>query len=742
VPEITVSMPAFNSGRFIPQAMDSVLTQEDVDLELIVVDDGSRDNTFQEASSFRDPRVKIIRLEKNRGIPFCHNLALDAARSPFVAHVDSDDFILPGALAKMLKALREDPAVGQAHCHFFEVDASGNTTREAFQERKKHFLATRPPGMDYRYALLVCGNVANHLRTYRREVFNVVGRFDEKMTRGGEDYQMALRIADRFRIKLVPEFLYCYRRHKGNISPAWRSHKRHYFWQRTRVHRRLSRSGKITFTRLPPYRGPKILLKGFLYAFGFWGLKARLKNAALSLRRFVLNRLFFPAAGALYRRTVRIFSWWPISGSGGGRKVVKPGGENRIVYYLWHYPVLSQTFIQRETAALRSVEPRLEIFADAFEDFDLLDDNARALSSRTHYLLPIGKKPLAAAVGHCFLRRPLTFLNMFLYVLFHPYRSQKSLREDLLVFFKAVYLASKLRERAVTCLHAPWADTNAFVALVSSRLAGIPFSLQARAHDIHRHSCLEGMLDKLLNARLIVTNTRYNVEYLRSLLPPAHHGKIRMIHNGLDLERFHPPEREGSPADKIRILCVARLIEQKGLDMLLEACRALREEGYSFLCEIVGGTEEPLYTHHFVSLKRLHRRLGLEGWVSFLGPRPFNEVLQRYREADMFVLPCVIARDGSRDIIPNVLLEAMAMKLPVVSTNITGIPEIIDHGLSGLLVPPGDSRALGRSMIALIKDGEWRRRLGEEARRKIEERFDIRRNIVLYQEAFREMVRE
>ena len=739
MPELTVAMPAFNSGLYIRQAIDSVLCQADVALELIVVDDGSRDDTDEVVNSYRDPRVRPIRLGKNKGIPHCHNLIIDACRSPFLAHVDSDDFILPGALAKMVRALREDPAVGLAHCHFFDVDALGNTTREAFQERKKRFLATRPAGMDYKRALLVCGNVANHLRSYRREVFDVVGRFDEALKRGSEDYDMALRIADRYRIKLVPEFLYCYRRHQNNSTVPWRTNRTMYFLKRTRVHRRLTRSGKIRFTRLPEYRGPKIILAGFLYAFGLQGLRARSRGAVKSLIRLALDRVVFPAGSTLYRQAVRLFSWWPISSPGYGRKEPAAGGEKRIAYYLWQYPVLSQTFIQRETTALRRLEPRLEIFADAVEDIGLLDESARALSGGTRYLLPIKKKSLAAAVRHFVLRRPLAFLNMLLYVLFHTYRSSKYLREDLLVFLKAVYLARRLQERGAACVHAPWADVNAFVALVSSRLAGIPFSLQARAHDIHRRDCLEGISDKLMNARLIITNTRYNTSYLRSLLPPSRQGIVRMIYNGLDLEQFNPGAGKKEPSDKTGILCVARLIEQKGLVELLGACRALLERGYLFQCDIIGGTEEPLYTHYYVALKKLYRRMGLEGCVSFLGPRPFAEVLEHYRKADMFVLPCVMALDGSRDIIPNALIEAMAMKLPVISTNITGVPEIVDDGLNGLLVPPHDGQTLLRAMVTLIEDAGLRQRLGEEARRKVEERFDIRKNIVRYRDAFREI---
>jgi glycosyltransferase involved in cell wall biosynthesis len=183
-------------------------------------------------------------------------------------------------------------------------------------------------------------------------------------------------------------------------------------------------------------------------------------------------------------------------------------------------------------------------------------------------------------------------------------------------------------------------------------------------------------------------------------------------------------------------LSVASLIEPKGLVYLLEACGLLRERGLPVRCEIIGGPDEPLYTNYLITLKKMHRRLGLEGCVVFRGAQPFAKVLEAYRTADLFVLPCVEAQDGHRDITPNALIEAMAMKLPVVSTTITAIPEIVQDGVSGLLVPPRDSKALADAMERLIGDPRLRRELGEHARRRVEERFDINKNIGQYLDLF------
>ena len=117
--------------------------------------------------------------------------------------------------------------------------------------------------------------------------------------------------------------------------------------------------------------------------------------------------------------------------------------------------------------------------------------------------------------------------------------------------------------------------------------------------------------------------------------------------------------------------------------------------------------------NYYVELKKLHRRLQLEDCVFFPGTQRFEQVLEKYREADIFILPSVIAEDGSRDITPNVLIEAMAMKIPVISTTVTGIPEIVENEVSGILVPPNDENALAEAIIKLIHDSNLRNELGE-----------------------------
>jgi glycosyltransferase involved in cell wall biosynthesis len=295
-----------------------------------------------------------------------------------------------------------------------------------------------------------------------------------------------------------------------------------------------------------------------------------------------------------------------------------------------------------------------------------------------------------------------------------------------------------MRALGVGHVHSPWANANALVALVASRLMGVGFSVQARAHDLHRDDTAFALPTKFRHARFVVTNTRYNEAGVRALLPDGERAKVHRIHNGIDLADFVPlrvPNDDGVA----RILTVARLIEPKGLTLLLRACAALRDRGVAFRCDVIGGPEEPLYTAYRVQLGVLHRQLDLAPHVRFRGALPFAEVLDAYRTADLFVLPCVEAANGSKDITPNALIEAMAMGLPVISTRMTGIPEIVDDGCSGVLVAPGDVDALTDAMLALLDDPERRARLGVEARRAVEARFDIRTNVREYVRLFRDV---
>ncbi len=219
--EVTVAMPAHNAARFIAPALRSVLAQEDVALEIVVVDDGSEDGTAAAAAGVGDPRVRVLRNERRRGIGACHNRALDESGAPFVAHVDADDFIVPWALRTTLNALHENPEAAQAYCNHFLVAEDGFLSEDEFTLQRDSLEKLRRLVPDYRRGLLVHGMVTNTLRTYRREALAATGPFNERLP-WAVDYEMSLRLANASDMILVPEFLYFQRAHGGNTQQTLR----------------------------------------------------------------------------------------------------------------------------------------------------------------------------------------------------------------------------------------------------------------------------------------------------------------------------------------------------------------------------------------------------------------------------------------------------------------------------------------------------------------------------------------
>jgi glycosyltransferase involved in cell wall biosynthesis len=251
-------MPAYDAGRYVREAIESVLSQEGIDFELIVVDDGSADDTPEVVESFADPRVRLIRHHRNLGIGRAHNRVLAGSHAPFIAHVDADDVVLPGAFRRMLAAFEDSPRVGLAHCHYLLIDRHGTVRGDSARSVS--------PGVDYRRELLVRGgSIANHLRTYRREALEAVGPFDE---RGGVgvDSEMALRILDRYEIRLVPEVLYALRLHGSNTCQSMPFKEVRLWYRRAANARRLVRSGQVRYLRGREHGLNRLMVAGLRHA--------------------------------------------------------------------------------------------------------------------------------------------------------------------------------------------------------------------------------------------------------------------------------------------------------------------------------------------------------------------------------------------------------------------------------------------------------------------------------------------
>lgn len=290
------------------------------------------------------------------------------------------------------------------------------------------------------------------------------------------------------------------------------------------------------------------------------------------------------------------------------------------------------------------------------------------------------------------------------------------------VFYGAM-LGAKSRALGLHGLHAHFATTACSLAYYAHRITGIPYSFTAHAKDIFSDSVDRSFLTAKINAaRFAVTVTEFNRRFLVEQHPDADASRIRVLYNGVDLDFFAPGESV-SKVDPPVILAVGRLVAKKGFADLVRACSLLKTQGIAFRCEIVGqGREES-------PLRALAEELRVEDRIDFAGARHQEEVRDAMRTASVLCLPCLRDTDGNQDALPTVLLEAMATGLPVISTRLSGIPEIIDTDVNGLLVDPGQPAQLAKALERVIVDRSLARQLAISGQDKVTGQFNIRRNV-------------
>ena len=405
-----------------------------------------------------------------------------------------------------------------------------------------------------------------------------------------------------------------------------------------------------------------------------------------------------------------------------------PGRANgaRVAYVMSRFPKVTETFVLYEMLALEVLGFEVEVFPLLREREPVVHAEARALVERAHYT-PFLSRAILAAHLHFLARAPRAYLATLVQVLVRTLPSPNYLAGALCFFPKSVLFAREMERRGVTHVHAHFANHPALAALIVHRLTGIPFSFTAHGSDLHVDQT--ALAWKLTAAAFGVTVSRYNREFVRERVGAQAADKLQVIHCGVDLASL--PRADGVASPSLEILCVAALRAVKGHRHLIEACRLLRSSGLSLRCHLVGGG--PLER----TLRREIERAGLREQVLLHGPLPRADVLARMRASHVLVQPSIVDRAGRREGIPVTLMEAMACGLPVVASRLSGIPELIEDGRSGLLVPPGDARALAEALARLRSAPELCAELGRNARARVEAEFDLRVNARQLAEAIR-----
>ncbi len=388
----------------------------------------------------------------------------------------------------------------------------------------------------------------------------------------------------------------------------------------------------------------------------------------------------------------------------------------RVAYILLWFPKPSETFIFREVVNLRKMGFPLEVFTLYGKLSRYLSPEMAAAAQGIARLGAGSLRRAPVDVLYWCRRKPAASRWLLRNVPLRRWRSPEVAGENLWAFISGFTLARLFQTRGIEHIHAPFANGPATAAWVASRLTGIPFSFTARAVDIHPP---DGALhEKIRDCAFLRTNTMANVEYLKGLAADAA-GKIQLTYNGYPLEEFRDAPVPMQPP--YRILALGRFDRIKGFDVLLRAAGIMDRQGLDFQLTLAGAGWRGVH------LRFLRRRLRQAGRVTFPGFITHDRVLDYFCSADVFVMPSVIHRTGERDGIPNVIMEALLHRVPVVATDVSGIGEVIRDGETGFLVPPGNPELLARAVVKMTGNRENALAMAERGRTLVLEKFDPER---------------
>jgi len=395
----------------------------------------------------------------------------------------------------------------------------------------------------------------------------------------------------------------------------------------------------------------------------------------------------------------------------------------KVAYVVSLFPCWSETFILNEIIELTKKGFDVEIFSIRRDLEKFIHNKAKPFIGRTTYINFL-KIPLSFL--HWLLKKPQIILSFFRMVLFQKYKSKDKLFKNIWCVFVGCFFANVALKKKVKHIHAHFATYPAFVAMVVSKLTGVPFTFTAHAHDIFLDKAL--LKEKAAEAKTIITISDYNRRHIIDYCKDGLDSKTKVIHCGIDVSEY--PRSEGEKKKNI-IVSVGRLIRMKGFDYLIRACRVIKDK-VDFKCLIIG--DGPQYKY----LSQLIENYGLKDKIILKGVIDNSALKDVLKDAKVFVLPSVWDNNEGQDGIPLVLIEAMALGVPVISTKISGIPELIKDRETGILIELENTHLFAEKIVEVMRDKQLQNKLSSNARRKVEREFNLSKSVELLIKVFAE----
>ncbi|VAX38455.1 Glycosyl transferase, group 1 family protein [hydrothermal vent metagenome] len=395
----------------------------------------------------------------------------------------------------------------------------------------------------------------------------------------------------------------------------------------------------------------------------------------------------------------------------------------KIGYIMSRFPKITETFVLFEMREMERQGHQVELFPLQRERTSVIHNEAETYVNRAFFTPWLSFQIILAHL--CYLRKsPVVYFKTVWTLVKANWGSARYLSGAILFFPKVVYLARLMQKRNIDHLHVHFASHPAMAAWVIHQFTGIPYSFTAHGSDLHRDQHM--LQEKVADADAVITISNYNRQMILDICGQQQASRVHVVHCGIDPQDFKSKEIP-TPFDTgngpFRFACVGTLHEVKGQRFLLEACSQLKEKEIDFQCHLVGdGPDQQM-------LKELVLRAGLDKHVQFEGRLTSTEIQELLKRLDLLVAPSVPTKCGRREGIPVVLMEALGSGLSVIASDLSGIPEIVIDGQTGLLTPPGDSNAIAEALTRMYYDQPLRHRLAKAGQEKVMQEFNLPINV-------------